>query len=94
MTFGNSGPIDEGSTGTVSFTDQLDPSSADTTAGFTYGYDFNNDGDFTDPGDIAGSSVASASIPARYLADGPATVTVQGRIADPNGAFRDYTTPV
>src|SRR5439155_23189619 len=45
-TFGNTGPVNEHSTATVSFGSQLDPSTADTLAGFKYSYDFNNDGTF------------------------------------------------
>ena len=59
-TFANGGPVNEGSTGTVSFSDQLDPSAADTTAGFTYSYDFDNDGTF----EISGQRPASATVPA------------------------------
>ena len=42
----NGGPVNEGSPATVSFTGQSDPSAADTAAGFTYSYDFDNDGTF------------------------------------------------
>ena len=46
-TLSNNGPVDEGSTAaTVSFGSQFDESDADTTAGFTYSYDFDNDGNF------------------------------------------------
>ena len=49
-TLGNNGPVDEGSSATVTFTNQFDPSTADTTAGFRYAYDLDNDGTF-DVGD-------------------------------------------
>jgi hypothetical protein len=91
---GNSGPVAEGSAGSVSFSGQFDPSAGDTATGFSYSYDFNNDGDFTDPGDVAGSTSASGSIPAGLLADGPASFTVRARIADRDGDFTDYTTVV
>ena len=42
----NGGPVNEGSTGTVSFTNVTDGSAADTAAGFRYAYDFNNDGTY------------------------------------------------
>ena len=48
----NSGPVNEGSSGTVVFSSQYDPSPVDISAGLRYAFDFNNDGDFTDPGDI------------------------------------------
>jgi len=42
----DNGPVSEGSIALVSFANQFDPSSTDTDAGFTYSYDFNNDGIF------------------------------------------------
>lgn len=74
----------------VSFTGASDPSAVDTAAGFTYSFDFNNDGDFTDAGDVAGSTTANASF--TYFTPGP--YTVRGRIADKDGGFSDYTTAV
>jgi hypothetical protein len=99
-TFASSGAVNEGSTGTVSFAKQTDSSPADVTAGFHYAYDFNNDGNFTDAGEIgdgtyAGSSTAaSATVPAGFLDHGPGTYTVRGRIIDQGGAFTDYTTTI
>ena len=92
----NSGPVDEGSSANVSFSGQFDPSAADTTAGFHYAYDFNNDGVFDlGSGDYAGSGTsASAAVPASYLADGPNSVTVKARVIDKDGGFTDYTTNV
>ena len=81
----------EGSTGDRDRSaSQFDPSAADTAAGFRYSYDFDNDGTF----EIAGSTSASATVPASYLDDGPATRTVRGRIADDDGGFTDYTTAI
>jgi hypothetical protein len=79
----------EGGSGTVSFTNQFDPSAADTAAGFTYSYDFANDGNF----EITGSTSPSVTIPPAYLAGGGAH-TVHGRITDKDGGFTDYTAPV
>ena len=87
---GNNGPIAEGSTGTVTFSGQADASPADVTAGFTYNYDFDNNGTF----EITGSASASATVPAAYLADGPGSRTVRGRIIDQDGGFNDYTTTI
>ena len=97
-TFFNTGSVNEGTSGTVGFTAQLDPSSADTTAGFHYAYDFDNDGTF-DLGDgtFAGSGAASAaSVPASYLADGQpgASRTVRGRIIDKDNGYSDFTTTI
>jgi hypothetical protein len=91
----NFGPYTEGSNGLVFFQNQSDPSSADTTAGFRYFYDFNNDGDFTDPGESGalGTTSASATVPAQYLADN-GTVTVHGRIEDKDLQFTDYFTDI
>src|SRR5207248_1814478 len=66
-TLGNNGPVPEGSTALVSFSNQGDPSAADVAAGFTYSYDFNDDGTF----EVSGSGSASAVVPATYLSDGP-----------------------
>jgi hypothetical protein len=92
----NDGPVNEGSTATVSFSGQNDPSSDDTADGFHYAYDFDNDGTW-DVGDGSyGGSVtnASAVVPASYLADGAASVTVKARILDDDGGFTDYTTVI
>ncbi len=90
----NDGPVDEGSTATVSFSGQFDPSSDDTTAGFRYAYDLDNNGTF-DVGDgtYAGSvATTSQLVSAALLADGPGTSTVKARIIDKDGGFTDYTT--
>jgi Ca2+-binding RTX toxin-like protein len=88
--FSNSGPVFSGAPVTVSFSGQFDPSPVDTTAGFRYSYDFNNDGDFADPGELA--NVANPSASFTFTQDG--TYTVRGRIADKDGGFTDYTTVV
>ena len=94
--FNNSGPVNEGSTATVSFSGQNDPSTTDMTAGFRYAYDFNNDGTF-DSGDgtYEGSIIsASVTVAASYLTDGPSTRKVKGRIIDKDGGFTDYTNTI
>ena len=53
----NDGPVVEDTTATVTFSNQADPSTADTSAGFRYAYDFNNSGGFeVGDGTYAGSS--------------------------------------
>jgi hypothetical protein len=84
-TFGNGGPVNEGTTGTVSFTNATGGS-----GGYTYSYDFANNGTF----EITGSSSGSATVPASYLDDGPATRIVHGRITDSAGSHSDYTTTI
>src|SRR5204863_492045 len=95
-TLSNDGPINEGSPGNLSFSGQFDPSTADTTAGFHYAYDFDNDGTWDVGGATyaAGVTSATASIPASFLDDGPASLTMKGRIIDKDGGFTDYTTLV
>ncbi|EFO81719.1 BNR repeat-containing protein [Oscillochloris trichoides DG-6] len=92
----NSGPVNEGSTATVSFSNQADPSTADTTAGFHYAYDFDNDGIFeVGDGTYSGSvTSASATVPADVLAAGPGMRTVLGRIIDKDDGVNDYTTDI
>lgn len=86
----NSGPVAEGSPVNIVFANPYDPSAADTAAGFRYSYDFNNDGDFSDPGDLA--EVSSASAAFTFTRFG--SYTVRGRISDKDGGFRDYTSVV
>ena len=95
-TLSNGGSVNEGSTGSVSFANQFDPSSVDTSAGLRYAFDFNNDGTFdSGNGSYSGSGTsASATVPASFLADGPSTRTVKGRIIDKEGGFTDYTTTI
>jgi uncharacterized membrane protein len=87
-TFTNNGPIAEKRPISFSFSSQFDPSAVDTAAGFSYSYDFNNDGDFVDPGDIDGAS--SADVPFVFASDG--TYVVHGQIRDQDGGARDYYT--
>ncbi len=84
--FGNSGPVNEGSSVTLSFSNPTDPSSTDASAGYKYSYDFNNDGVF----DIVDSTSAAQL---HTFTDNGA-YTVKGRIQDKDGGFTDYTTLV
>ena len=72
---------------TVSLTGVADPSTRDTAAGFRYSFDLNNDGDFSDAGEVSGSATASATV--RLLV--PGTVTIRGRVTDKDGGSTDYT---
>ena len=85
-TFAVTADVAEGATGEVQFSAQDDPSPIDAAAGFTYSYDFDNDGVFDD----TASPIATAIVPATYLADGPAVRVVRGRIEDHDGGFTDY----
>lgn len=88
-TLGNDGPKPVGVPVTASFTGAVDPSGADTMAGFHYAFDCNG-------GTLAGITYAttgvSASVQCTYLTAGPVTIT--GRIIDKDnedGHF-DHTT--
>jgi PKD repeat protein len=84
-TFGAPSPVTAGTTtAQVAFTNQTGGS-----GGYTYSYDFGNDGTF----EIAGSSSASAVIPELYV-DAPGTLVVHGRITDSLGDYADYTTSI
>ena len=94
-TFADNGPVVHGNGATVTFTGQVDPSSADVTAGFRYSYDLDDDGDF-EIGDgtwAGGVTSASAAVPASELA----TVgdhDVNGRIVDKDGGLNLFTTTI
>ena len=90
-TFGNGGAVNEGSTGTVGFSGQTDPSHG------------RHDGRLhlqlrlRQRRHLRGHRLAecdSATVPASYLADGPGSRTVRGRIIDKDGGFTDYTTTI
>ena len=95
-TLSNGGAVNEGTAGSVSFSAQADASSVDTSAGFRYAFDFDNNGTFeVGSGTYAGSvTTASATVPASFLVDGPAARVVRGRILDKDGSFTDYTTSI
>lgn len=78
-----SGPATEGSTGS-----QVTFSGAGGGVGnFTYSFDFGGDGTF----EVVNTAATMASVPASYLADGPANLRVVGRVRDAAGSFTDYT---
>lgn len=93
--FSNNGPVAYGNPATVTFTAQMDPSNADTAAGFRYAFDLDNNGTFDiGSGTYVGSStLSSATVPATYLSSS-GTHNVKGRIIDKDGGFTDYTTSV
>lgn len=88
-TIANNGPVNHGDPTTVSLLNPVD-SSADVTAGFIYSYDFNNDGDFIDPGEAADISSSSRD----YTLGSSGNHTVRARIKDKDGGYTDYTTIV
>jgi len=88
-TLGNNGPVNEGSSATISFTSPSDPSSTDTAAGFHYAFSCTN-------GDLSGATYAnsgtSASTNCPFADNG--SFTVKGRIIDKDGGYTEYTTSV
>src|SRR5207247_917367 len=87
---GNNGPTPEGSATSIDFTNQLDPSTADTNAGFHYAYSCSN-------GDLSGATYAGSGTSASTSCtfdDGPSTHTVKARIIDKDGGFSQYQTVV
>lgn len=88
-TLGNDGPGVTDTPVVVSFGDQSDPSTGDTTAGFHYA--FACDGASLDGATYA-TSGSSSSTECTYATAG--TTTVRARIIDKDGGFTEYTTDV
>src|SRR5262245_55066050 len=80
-TLTNAGPQLERIPIAITFTNPSDPSAADMMAGFRYSFDFNNDGDFADRGEIIDSR--SPTRPFAFPHEG--SFTVRGRIKDKDG---------
>jgi subtilisin-like proprotein convertase family protein len=96
-TFTNSGPVALGSTADVSFSGQSDPSTADTTAGFRYSYDLDDDGNYDDgagDGTYAGGLTSSSYTVPTSILNAVGTFDVNGRITDKDGGFTDDTTTI
>ena len=87
-TFAAGPAVAPGQPATVAFSTVTDPSPADIAAGFTYGYDFNDDGTI----DLT-TTAATAAVPAAYLLTAGAH-TVRGRVSDRDGGHTDYLTTV
>jgi hypothetical protein len=84
----NAGPIDEGSSTTISFTAQLDPSSADTTVGFRYSFS-------TDATKLASTYAAAGTSSSQTIYfDDNGTIPVFARIFDKDGGYTQYETDV
>ena len=84
-TFGNDGPVDEGSSFHLSLTNPSDPSSADTSAGFTYAFDC---------GDGTGYGTFSATPPPPAQTSDDGTRSVKAKIRDKDGGTTEYTDTV
>ena len=88
-TLGNNGRVDKGSAAAVSFTSPLDPSSADTAAGFHYAFACDN-------GSLASATYAGSgtSVSTNCTFNDNGTFIVRGRIIDKDGGFTEHTTTV
>jgi hypothetical protein len=88
-TLSNNGPISEGGSASISFTNQVDPSSADTAAGFQYAYS-------CDGSTIAVTTYAAASSNASTSCafNDNGSKLVRGRIFDKDNGYTDYETTV
>ena len=71
---------------TFTVTNPADPSPQDTAAGFKYSFDFNNDGDSSDAGEVTDSPTPAATT--QFPLTGPYTVRV--RVTDKDGGATDY----
>jgi hypothetical protein len=84
-TFSNTGPVNEGSSFTLSLTDPHDPSGADTTVGFTYAFDC---------GDGSGYSAYGSSNSRSCPTTDNGTRAVKGKIKDRDGGYTAYSDSV
>ena len=82
-TFGNNGPVDEGSDIVLSLTVPSDPLSVDTTAGFTYAFDCGS-----------GYGAFAAATTANCPTDDSGTRSVKGKIKDKDNGVNEYTASV
>jgi hypothetical protein len=86
-TFNAPTSVNEGSPIDVSMTSVTDPSSADTSTGFTYAFK-------TGSTPITGSDTFSATSTASFPTTDNGPVTVRGAIKDKDGGIREYTATV
>jgi thrombospondin type 3 repeat protein/Big-like domain-containing protein len=89
-TLGNNGPKDEGTAATISFSNQFDPSSDDTTAGFHYAFDCSG-GDLSST-TYAGATDTTGSTTCTFYDNG--TYTVSGAIVDKDDGVTPYQSDV
>ncbi|HRJ75101.1 MAG TPA: hypothetical protein PLX90_03840 [Anaerolineales bacterium] len=89
-TFSNNSPILAGGTATVSFSNQFDPSTDDTSAGFRYA--FACDGSSLVSANYTNSATTSSTNCS--FSNGPSLNIVRGRIIDKDEGYTEYTTTV
>jgi hypothetical protein len=81
-TFSNDGPVNEGTSFHLTLSGASDPSSADTTTGFTYAFDCGNGSGF---GTYGNSNTATCPT------NDNGVRTVKGRVKDKDGGYTEYT---
>ena len=86
--FAADGPTIAGGTAVVRLSNPVDV--AADLPGLRYSFDFDNNGSFTDAGDVSLSTSAAAS----HVFAAAGTYTVRGRVTDKDGGQTDYTTTV
>src|SRR5207302_1391959 len=87
-TLSNNGPVAEGSAATVSFSNPLDPSTADSSAGFRYSFALS-------PAALAGTYAYAVADNSRQFAFGDnGSYIVYGRIFDKDDGYTGYQTTV
>jgi predicted extracellular nuclease len=89
-TLSNNGPVLSGNPVTVSFSNQFDPSTADTGVGFHYAFACDGSSPSAATYASSGSGVSTVCI----FNDGPSLHTVRARIIDKDDGYSEYTTPV
>ncbi len=91
-TLENSGPVVAGEDATIAYSDASDPSAADTSAGFRYAFDLDDDGSY----EVGGGTYATAvTAPSTVLTTEEAGEhVVRAAIIDKDGGIRIHTTTV
>jgi hypothetical protein len=88
-TLSNNGPISEGGSATISFSNQADASSVDVAAGFKYAYSCNGSAI-----SVATYAAASTSATTSCAFGDNGSMLVRGRIFDKDNGYTDYDTTV
>ena len=89
-TISNNGPVAEGSPATISFSNPLDASPEDVTAGFHYAFACDNGSLST----ATYASSSSTSFTTCVFSEPPTSHVVRARIIDKDNGFSEYTTTV
>lgn len=91
-TLENSGPVVAGEDATITYADPSDPSAADTSAGFRYAFDLDDDGSYEIGGGTYATAVATPSTV--LMTEEAGEHVVRAAIIDKDGGLRTHTTTV